>query len=173
MRLSYPELRALLDRIDYHGCDCPLLLSCPCGQECPEGVREHCRCCRDECNCPPADYQPACRHVLVELDPADEYALICWYDRVCAGSLARSPDEMIAALRRVLNPEDYADPPPPLPDSTHWSDDARVNLLAERARKGRHLYHPLDRYRRKQSQVARMAQRARNGSVFETELRRG
>jgi hypothetical protein len=61
-----PRCRALaraLKRLEPAECSCPLLLGCPCGQECVGDAAAHCKHCRGQCHCPPLFPQPACIHV--------------------------------------------------------------------------------------------------------------
>lgn len=185
-------LRALLTRMDVADCDCPLDLACPCAQSCEtwahdtcpvclaelggspgtgETCAAHCPHCNGSCSCPPCDYQPPCRHALREVDPADEFELGRLYAKICPGR-PTSLAEMIAALRKRAYPDEYAEPEEDLPDSTCWDRESRVAKMEERAALGLHVENPLDRWRRRESSVGVEAARARNGSVYEKELRR-
>ncbi len=86
--------RAALARLDILPCDCPVNLSCPCGEACPPELAVTCPHCRGECNCLPSVFQPPCRHTLDA--PQHTLSLDEWAD-----------------LERLLDAAEYADPPAP------------------------------------------------------------
>lgn len=165
-------LRELLLRLEPPDCSCPPYLSCPCGQECPEGVRDTCRHCREECDCPPCEYQPPCRHVAAAADPSDLFRAAEWYVLLFPISRCRDIDDQIAALAARAWPDDYYDPPRPLPDIHATSREARVDKMSEREANNLHISHPLDGWRKDVRGLGVQAKRLRNGAVAEEGVKR-
>ncbi len=171
-RFDPTHLRQLLTRLEIEECRCPPYLSCPCGQECPEGVRDSCRHCREECDCPPLLHQPPCRHVARAVDPADLFQLVEEYRRHFPAQLVTELEDMRAALLRLAWPLEYSEPPRGLPERAVSRED-RVDVMFLRFRHGLAVEHPRDTWRRRTSEVGILVARLRNGAVVENGVVRG
>ncbi len=116
---------ALLGRLEAPDCDCPLVLSCPCGQGCVGEAALSCPHCQERCDCPPLIAQEPCAH------------------QRAAGH--RLTLERWAELQRRLDPAEYADRPAPAPADVSPSAAEREALYAARAAAGLALFSPADR----------------------------
>ena len=166
------KLREFLKRLESADCKCPLYLSCPCKQECPEERREECRHCREECDCQPLIHQPPCHHAQAPPDPADLFQLgeeyRAWFPR----GRARTLPDMWAALLRKAFGDSYAGRKTPLPEVAAEQADI-VNIMLMRQRQGFALWSPKDSWPKVMSFVGVRAARLRNGATTQKGVVRG
>lgn len=163
------SLIRLLRHFDTPACDCPLYLTCPCGQECG---RPDCPHCREVCSCPPKLFQPPCRHTLTDADPAVLIELREWYGATHNGQM---PEDVVClgALCAAVGPDDYLDPAAPEPDLLTESLAERVKVMRKRRRKGKAIWHPWDRWRKRDDrpEAAVIISRGMNGALIQEGLR--
>lgn len=142
------QLRELLRRLEILDCGCPVDRACPCGEGCEPGA--DCPHCRGECDCPPAAFQPPCRHTA---------------ERDHSVSV-----EEWAQLLLLAYPEDYAEPRIPRSGfraALVVSVSSRVDVMAKRRRAGLPLYHPDDLWRQDEASVGAVVGHLRNGDDCE------
>ena len=139
----------LCGKLDVPNCDCPVLLSCPCGEACIGEAAKSCKHCRGECDCPPRLYQPPCIHVR----KAIHYLTLEQWADFLSETFAGTQDH-------------YEDPPTPERPGRAMTREARVELMAERVERGESLYHPDDLIGGKEDlKVEVEVQRLRNGAL--------
>jgi len=164
------ELRTILARLEVPDCDCPLDLSCPCGESCTGQAALDCPHCRGECDCPPALYQPPCRHVL---QAAHGLSIERWHRLQL--QLEPGPDDPPPPAGSDPNGRQrrrwwrwqnssYRDPPPPWPPIVTLRPDARVARFGERYALGQALWGADDLQPGELSpRLLRTVERLRNG----------
>ena len=164
------KLRTFLRRFEVEDCDCPLLLTCPCGQECDPEEAHLCRHCSGQCSCQPQLFQPPCKHVTREPDPADLIRLRAWFFGLFPFA-GRQPDlVMLGALCAYVNAA-YKSPPAGAADLETQRKKQRINVMVRRFRDGLAVEHPWDRWRKiDRPEVGVLVSRNMNGSVNEDAL---
>jgi hypothetical protein len=157
----------ILRRLDVPDCDCPLFLTCPCRQDCPPGIRDQCRHCREECDCPPALHQPACAHVLsadhaLSLDDWEQLLLLAYPGPDGPPPPPSAPTAERRAWHRQRD-NGYGEPHAPLLAEEVDGPDAMVDLFVLRHDHGVGLRHPEDLRRDNELQAGPRVSRFRNG----------
>lgn len=161
------SLLCLLRHFDTPACDCPLYLTCPCGQECGKPDCPHCL---EICSCPPKLFQPPCRHTLTDAPPDVLIRLRDWF-ALRYGRLADDVD-CLAALCAALNPEEYLDPAAPAPDLLTQKRRERIKVMRKRQLSHFAVRHPWDRWRKQERpEAAVVISRGMNGAINEEGLR--
>lgn len=160
-------IQAVISALEIPDCECAVDLACPCGESCPPG--SDCIHCREECDCPPAGYQPPCRHILDAVaNPALQRWLALVAEHAPPEGGEKAQDFLIGQLQLLLldhAADDYRDPPrPPLPlMAVGW--EAHIGELARR--EGRYaLRSDFDAKVRSALQFSEVAHRGRNGALI-------
>ncbi len=121
----------------------------------------------------PTEYQEPCVHVRETASLADVLRAEQWFAGLYPDRSSETFLAKLAALWRWCDRDEYAEPPPPLPDTECADLESRVLLMSSRQTAGLGLWHPLDFSQRRTSGLAVETERSRNGSIIEGDVKRG